>query len=75
MLKVSRFLAVAFGASLAVASLTIIWFVRLVKMFQAKAGANVAVDVALLTHSPLYWLIVALILTVAAVVCRYWVFV
>ena len=76
LLKTAKLIAVAFSVFLAVAGLSIFWFVRLARIAQVESGAiSVALDKTMITHSPMYWLIVAVILAIAVIGCRQWVFV
>ncbi|MGB8060511.1 MAG: hypothetical protein WCF26_01275 [Candidatus Sulfotelmatobacter sp.] len=73
--RLSKFVlvgVVAFSAVVVVTAARIAWLARLARS-QGVTGP-MAVDIALVTHSPLYWLLIAVILALAGWACHRWVF-
>jgi hypothetical protein len=73
--KLSKFALVGVLAFSAAVVVTLGWIVWLAKLARGQGVAGTtAVDIALVTHSPLYWLLIAVILALAVGACYRWVF-
>jgi hypothetical protein len=71
--KLLKFVLVGVVAFLAIVGVSVAWFVRLVRLVRSEGVTGaMAVDVTLITHSPCYWLLVAVILALAGWACYRW---
>jgi hypothetical protein len=74
LLRITKLLAVVIGGVLAVAVLTLVWIARIAGMFQSMGAGHRATDIALLMHSPVYWVLIIAVFAIAVVACCRWVF-
>ncbi len=74
LLKMAKLLAVVVGVVLAVVALTLVWIVRIAGRVPSMGGGAHATDIALLMHSPVYWVLIIAVFAIAVVACCRWVF-